>query len=117
MSFRSGGGGGNVPPFHFSGVYVADDLVRARFPTKDQKGRMSITNPSVTFIQVHSPAKRAYRSYDFKNLSRKPSFEKSINKLKIEAKMASHKLRKSAPLQDTSNDDIIVYDEDVYVCV
>ncbi|GFT66367.1 hypothetical protein TNCV_3208161 [Trichonephila clavipes] len=57
MSFRSGGG--NVPPFLFRGLFVANNLVRARFPTKDEKSRMSVTKPSVTFIQVHSPAKRA----------------------------------------------------------
>ncbi|GFX24480.1 hypothetical protein TNCV_992951 [Trichonephila clavipes] len=48
-------------------VYVADDLIRPRFQTKDEKGRMRVTNPSVTFIRVHSPAKRAHRSHHFKN--------------------------------------------------
>ncbi|GFU48092.1 uncharacterized protein TNCV_3572581 [Trichonephila clavipes] len=39
------------------GVYVTDDLARARFPTKDEESRISVTNcVSVMFIQVHSPA-------------------------------------------------------------
>ncbi|GFX70505.1 hypothetical protein TNCV_4474391 [Trichonephila clavipes] len=56
MSFRSDGAEGKRPSFYFRGVYVTDDLIRARFPTKDEKSRMSVTNPSVMFIQVHSPA-------------------------------------------------------------
>ncbi|GFW51066.1 hypothetical protein TNCV_3593481 [Trichonephila clavipes] len=46
-----------------------DDLVQAGFPTRDGKSRRSVTYPSVTFIQVHSSAKCANRSYHFKNLA------------------------------------------------
>ncbi|GFX00513.1 hypothetical protein TNCV_2235201 [Trichonephila clavipes] len=32
-----------------------NDLVQPRFPPKDEKSRMFVTNPNVPFIQVHSP--------------------------------------------------------------
>ncbi|GFU13798.1 transposable element Tc3 transposase [Trichonephila clavipes] len=60
--------GSSMPEIIFKmGLYVADELVRARVPSKDEKGQMSVTNPSVTLIHVLSPAKRACRSFYFKN--------------------------------------------------
>ncbi|GFT89436.1 hypothetical protein TNCV_4387171 [Trichonephila clavipes] len=67
IAFQNFGGGGNVPLFLCSSVFVADDLVRVGFLTRDEKSRRSVTHPSVKVIQVHSPAKRANRSYHFKN--------------------------------------------------
>ncbi|GFU22336.1 hypothetical protein TNCV_567961 [Trichonephila clavipes] len=65
IMFPGGRGGENVPPFLFRDVYVADDLVRA-LPTNEERRRMKVTNPRVTFNQAHFLAKRAYRSCHFK---------------------------------------------------
>ncbi|GFX18779.1 hypothetical protein TNCV_3019361 [Trichonephila clavipes] len=51
---------------------------------------MSVRNPSVTFTQAHSPAKRAYRNYHFEN-----AHEKGINE-KHKAHMYLIMLNKAA---------------------
>ncbi|GFX82971.1 transposon Ty3-G Gag-Pol polyprotein [Trichonephila clavipes] len=61
---------GNVPGLQ-CGVFVADDLVRAEFPTQDDKSQRSVRYPIVVFIQVHSSAKRANRKLRCLALMRK----------------------------------------------
>ncbi|GFU01904.1 uncharacterized protein TNCV_1523991 [Trichonephila clavipes] len=53
---------------------------------------MIVTYPSVTFIQVHSLAKRAYRSYDFKNQT---LYRKDIEKVELHMDKASGHTTKS----------------------
>ncbi|GFW27583.1 acetyl-CoA carboxylase [Trichonephila clavipes] len=56
----------NISGAAASSVYVADDLVQAGFPTRDEKSPKGVLHTrAVRFIQVYSPAKCANRSYPF----------------------------------------------------
>ncbi|GFY78062.1 hypothetical protein TNIN_308921 [Trichonephila inaurata madagascariensis] len=50
-----------------------------------------------------------------KNRVRKKNVGKSMNKAKVENKMTPPKPWKSAPMQDTLDEDMIEYDKDEYV--